>query len=315
MIMSKLQNMTIKQKLTAIIMFTSAVILLLAITVLVIWGQLEARRHLVEDLHSHADIIADNCKASLAFSDKEDAKQVLSALHNCDSIVFACIYDKQGRVFVECQCKDMTEKIRPPECQKTSHAFENGCLSLFKQIFLDGEIIGTVYLQDNMQLASSMLTRNVVVAVVTLLLVLAIAYFIASKLQKVVSGPILNLAEVAKNVSEKKDYSTRAIKQSNDEVGRLIDTFNEMLEQIQQRDSELVSAKEQLEIRVQERTAELSAANEQLKRFNKLAVGRELRMVELKKEINALLGELGREQKYKSDFDETQNNRLTCNVD
>ncbi len=197
MIMFKLQNMTIKQKLTAIIMLTCAVILLLAITVLVIWGQIETRRHLVDDLKSHADIIADNCKASLAFSDKEDAKQVLSALQNRHSIVFACICDKQGRVFVEYQRKDMTEKSRPPECQKTGHAFENGYLSMFRHIYLDGEIIGTVCLQDDMRLARSMLTRNIVVAVVVLPLVLAIAYFIASKIQKVVSGlaGILNLQD------------------------------------------------------------------------------------------------------------------------
>ena len=88
----------------------------------------------------------------------------------------------------------------------------------------------------------------------------------SSRLQKVISGPILSLAEVAKAVSEKKDYSARALKHSNDEVGLLIDAFNEMLEQIQHRDLELVDAKEKLEVRVEERTAELTTANEQLTR-------------------------------------------------
>jgi len=254
----KLQNMTIKQKLTAIIMFTSAVILLLAITIFIIWGQIEARRQLVIDLNCHAAMIADNCKASLAFSDKEDAEQILSALHARGSIVFACVYDKQGQVFVEYQRKGITEKIRPSEPQDDSHAFEHGYLSLFHQIKLDGEMVGTVYLRDDMSRISAALMWNIVVAISTLLFVMVVAYFLSLKLQKVVSGPILSLAEVAKGVSEKKDYSVRAIKQSNDEVGWLIDTFNEMLEQIQQRDAELVGSKEQLEIKVEERIKDLN---------------------------------------------------------
>jgi len=257
-IRSKLQNMTIKQKLTAIIMLTSSVILLLAITVFVIWGQIEARHQLVDDLHTHANIIADNCKASLAFSDKEDAEQILSALRARGSIVFACIYDKQSQVFAKYQRLDITEKIRPPEFQAESHFFRNGYLSMFKQIGLDGYVIGTVYLRDDMSKISAALMWNIVVAISTLLFVMAVAYFLSSKLQKVVSGPIVGLAEVAREVSEKKDYSVRALIHSSDEVGLLIDAFNEMLEQIQQRDSELVGSKEQLETKVKERIKDLN---------------------------------------------------------
>ena len=256
--------MSIKQKLTAIIMLTASLVILLVATTFIVWEQVDSRRHLINDMYSHAGIIADNCKASLAFSDKEDAKQVLSSLHADDSIAFACIYDKQGRVFVEYQRKDITEKIRPPLPQKDSHAFENGYLSVFGQIELDNEIIGTVYLLDDMSIVYSELMWDIVAAVVILSFALLIAYLLTSKLQKVVSGPILSLAEVAKDISEKKDYSVRALKQSNDEVGWLIDAFNQMLEQIQHRDLELVKAKEQLETRVRERTAELTAANQQL---------------------------------------------------
>lgn len=264
MITAKLRNMSIKQKLTVIIMLTSSVITLLAVTVFTVWAVFDFRRHLVSDIQTHAGIIANNCTASLAFSDKKDAKQVLSALRAEDSIAFACIYDKQGRVFVEYQRGDITEKIQPPKCQKDNFAFENGYLSLFKQIYLDGEIIGTVYLRDDMSALYDELVRDIAVAIGTLVFLLLIAYLLSSKLQKAVSGPILNLAEVAKEVSEKKDYSTRAIKQTNDEVGLLINAFNEMLEQIQQRDLELVDAKEQLEIRVQQRTSELQAAQKKL---------------------------------------------------
>ena len=93
-----------------------------------------------------------------------------------------------------------------------------------------------------------------------------LAYLVSFRLQRLISGPILSLAEVAKSVSEKKNYSIRAQKQSNDEIGLLIYSFNEMLEQIQQRDEALTEAKNKLETRVKERTAELTLANEELKK-------------------------------------------------
>jgi light-regulated signal transduction histidine kinase (bacteriophytochrome)/HAMP domain-containing protein len=108
------------------------------------------------------------------------------------------------------------------------------------------------------------LKRNIGIIIVVLFLSSLVAFFVSSRLQTVISKPILSLAKVAKAVSEEKDYSTRAIKHSNDEVGLLIDAFNEMLGQIQQRNVELVDAKEKLEVRVEERTAELTSANEQL---------------------------------------------------
>ena len=104
--------------------------------------------------------------------------------------------------------------------------------------------------------------RQIIIAV--MFISLTAVFMVSTRLQKVISGPILSLAKVAKTVSEKKDYSVRALKHGSDEVGLLINAFNEMLEQIQQRDVELVGAKEKLEVRVEERTAELTTANEQL---------------------------------------------------
>jgi methyl-accepting chemotaxis protein len=73
------------------------------------------------------------------------------------------------------------------------------------------------------------------------------AFLLASGLQRLVSGPILHLAGVQERVSREKDYALRAQKASTDELGQLIDGFNDMLEQIQSRDAELVVAKEAAE--------------------------------------------------------------------
>jgi len=262
--MLKLQNLTIKQKLTAIIMIPSAAIMLLAITALVVREQIESRHLLVKNTLTHAEMLADNCKASIAFEHKQDAEQTLSTLRAQDSIVFACIYDKHGLVFTEYQCEGITKKIRPPLPRKDSHAFKNGSLSVFKQVVLDNEIIGTVYLRDDMRHLSSDLKWDIIVAVVILLFGLVMSYFLSSIFQKMISKPILNLTYVAQKVSKKNDYSVRALEESNDEVGYLIQVFNTMLEQIQQRDSALIDAKDQLEIKVRERTADLTTTNKHL---------------------------------------------------
>jgi PAS domain S-box-containing protein len=238
--------------------------MLLAITAFVVWEQVDSRRRLVRDTLAHAGMLADNCKASIAFEHKQDAEQVLSSLRAQDSIVFACLYDKHGLVFAEYQRGSITEKIRPPLPRKDSRAFENGSLSVFKQIVLDNEIIGTIYLRDDMRHLYSELKWDIAFAVVLLLFGLVMSYFLSSMFQKMISRPILNLTYVAQKVSKKNDYSVRAIEESDDEVGYLTQVFNRMLGQIQQRDSALVEAKGQLEIKVRERTADLTTTNKHL---------------------------------------------------
>jgi light-regulated signal transduction histidine kinase (bacteriophytochrome) len=96
-----------------------------------------------------------------------------------------------------------------------------------------------------------------------------VALLLSSRLQRLISGPILALADTARAVSERRDYTIRAAKRSADELGALVDAFNDMLVQIQRRDSELQEAKEVLEERVEERTRELQQRNEELNQSNK----------------------------------------------
>jgi len=233
-------------------------------SVFTVWEHGDFRRNKILGLFTRADIIGYNCKAALVFDDPKDAGETLSALQAEPTVVFACIYDAQGKVFAAYQRQDLTEKIKPPEMQTDGYAVKNDRIILFKDIKLDGETIGTINIQSDTSQISSVLIRHIGIAMLIILLSSFIAFFLSSVLQRIISGPILSLADVANVVSQKKDYSTRATKQSNDEVGLLIDAFNEMLEQIQQRESELVDGKAQLEIRVRQRTAELSSANIEL---------------------------------------------------
>jgi signal transduction histidine kinase len=258
------QNMAIRNKLITIVMLTCLTTLLLVGSAFVYWQWTGLRNNMKEDLLTKAQITADNCKAALTFEDTEDAEKTLKALKADSTILFGCVYKKSGLVFASYARAEADKTRLAIEAKEQGYRFSEGLLTVFQPIVLDNEAIGIVCLRSDLSPMYAALKRNAGNTVAVLLLATLAAYFISSRLQRIISGPILALAQVAQDVSEKRDYSMRAAKQSNDEVGLLIDAFNEMLEQIQQRDSELVKAKGELEVRVQERTSELTGANKQL---------------------------------------------------
>lgn len=267
-----MRNMAIKQKLVSIIMLTCVASLLLAGGIFVFSEWASLRRSMVQKMTTHAAMTGGNCKAALAFEDANDAEQTLSSFKEESSIISAHIHDKNGKVFASYRrdSGDGSEKDSDwgspvPELGKDEYHFGDGYLTVHKGIVLDDEAIGTVCLRSDLRPMYAMLRAKVITITGVVLLALLAAYIISSRLQRIISGPILGLAEVAKLVSDQNDYSARAVKESNDEVGLLIDSFNEMLAQIHHRDLALVEANEGLETRVKERTAELVRANRELK--------------------------------------------------
>lgn len=294
MIMVLLQNMTIKQKLTSIIMFTSIVALLMAGVLFIVWGHVSFRRTMAMNLSIKAEMIADNCQAAMAFEDSEDAEETLKALKADPAIVLGAVYTTTGDVFATYYRDTAHGNLHPKDLITDSYVFADGYLTVCKNIVLDKETVGVVCLRSDLTPVYAMLKRNIGIIVAVILFASLGAYVISSAVQRVISKPVLDLASVAKGVSEEKDYSIRAVKQSNDEIGTLIDAFNNMLENIQYRDSILVESKQDLEKRVSERTAELTVANEQL---NRDIIKRERAEENLKKEkifseslINSLPG-------------------------
>ena len=108
----------------------------------------------------------------------------------------------------------------------------------------DGRHVGVIYLLANTSELQARLERYVGILAAVTLVSLLVSLLLASQLQKVISRPILHLAEVETRVSRQKDYSLRAVKEADDELGVLIDGFNDMLGQVQSRDAELTVAKE-----------------------------------------------------------------------
>jgi signal transduction histidine kinase/CheY-like chemotaxis protein len=278
-----MHNMSIKHKLISIIMLTCTGALLLAGGVFVISEWVSVRRLMARNLSTHAAMAGDNCKAALAFQDAKDAQKTLEALKEESSIVFGCVYSKSGEAFASYYRDGADSRWGLPhrtsprdggarwaEAHPTQmgrqegYSFGEGLLTVYKPVVLDGETIGTICLRSDLQPMYAMLKDKIVTIIGVVLLASLAAYLVSSRLQAIISRPILSLAGVAKVVSEDKDYSTRASKQSNDEVGLLIDSFNEMLEQIERRDAALVGVNEELEVRVRQRTEALTTMNREL---------------------------------------------------
>jgi methyl-accepting chemotaxis protein len=260
--------MTIKHKLTAIIMLISVTSLILGLVAFIVWEYFDLKKDMVTKLSTHAAIIADNAKAAVQFENAEDAGSVLRALQAEPSVVHARICTKDGNDLASYNIHSNDKSIHLISITGGDYTFTHNSLNLKKDIILDKEKIGTIYIESNLDDLNNGITRTAGIGALIALIVIIVAYFLSAKLQKIISSPILNLASVANMVSENKDYSTRAIKHANDEIGQLIDAFNEMLVEIQQRDGELLNVNERLEFRVKEKTADLIIANKQLEQLN-----------------------------------------------
>jgi len=263
-----LKNMKIQHKLTAIIMLTCTVAVLAGFIVLSVQDYLKGKDRISTSFSTYATIIAENSKAAVAFNDSGDAGQILSALSSTGDVTLACLYDSKGEVLAKYQRSDIKDDIQLPEAHSQGCVFSWRNFSVFQDINLDNEKIGSIYLQVELRRIHREFLSNLLIGVVMTIGVLVFAYFLSLRLQAIVSGPIVKLSEIAKVVSDKRDYSLRARQYSDDEVGLLTVAFNKMLSQIQKRDRELVETNAQLEAKVERRTANLASTVEKLNQSN-----------------------------------------------
>lgn len=249
------RNTPVRRKVVLVIMLTTAGALLLAGSVLIAIDLISFRREMTTDLATLADVVARNSTASLSFEDSLAAGDTLSSLEAKRPIIAAAVYRSSGNLLATYRRgKEGRQTVIPLRPEADATFFRDGFLETFHPVSLDGKRIGTVWVRsDQSELVGRLQVQAVTVGSVFLLTALA-ALLASSGLQLVISRPILRLAETAREVSEQKDYSIRAVRQSSDELGQLVDAFNEMLEQIQRRDSDLLQAKADLERRVEERT-------------------------------------------------------------
>lgn len=254
-----LHNLSLQRKQMVIIMMTSSVVLLLACASFIFYDVVTFRRDLVGHVSVLAEAIGKNCAAAIDFNDAKSARETLDALHAETTIISACVYTHEGQVFAVYQ-RSGNAFFTPPKVGPAGYDFTRTELHLFRPILQQEVLTGTIFVAADLTELSTRLTRYLVIAGFVFLASLLVALGLSSQLQRVISRPILNLAGLARAVALEKNYSLRAMKRSEDEIGELVDGFNEMLAQIQQRDAALQRAQQTLEQRVAERTQELASS-------------------------------------------------------
>jgi len=236
------RNLSIKRKITSVVMLTSCIALLLACAAFVGYELLTFRATMVSEMSALAGITGKNCEVPVSFDRPEEAENTLANLSTERQVLAACIY-RDGKVWAKYP-KGMSDAAFPAKPDVGRHHFEKSTLALSRQILdPDKNPIGAIYIQSSLDTMYARLRQYVRIMAVVLLVASIVVLVISTKLQGVISQPLLKLSETARTVSDKKDYSVRAQKQGNDEVGVLIDSFNEMLAQIQKRDTELQEAR------------------------------------------------------------------------
>ncbi len=271
--MLKMQHYSISKKLTWINMLVSGVALLLACAAFFAYDLYTFRVGIVRNLSTQAQIIGSNTVSALVFNDPHAAENTLSALKASPHVVYAAIYTTDGQPFAG-YWLDGNGKTLPlpalPAGQTQANWVSGGQISLVDSIIFQGKPTGFVYIQSDLRAINDRLKSYAFITASVLMISLVVALLISRVSQRIISEPVVQLAQTVRVVSHEKNYSVRAATTGNhDEVSTLIEAFNEMLGQIQQRDGALQQAHDKLEQRVQERTTQLGEANKELEQKNR----------------------------------------------
>lgn len=262
--MNMLRHASIKQKLEAIIVGTAAAVLLLSLGLSMAAELATAREKAEARLMTLATVLSDNSGAAISFMDRKAAEEVLATLESQEDVVRASIRDTTGRVFAAYSPSQTGSREEAP----SGTFFYLSDIAVSRPIVVDGEQVGVFDIVGDMSRVTTTLVQQAFLFVGVFVVSMLLAVVLSNRLQRVVSRPVHQLLDSMETVARTRDFSRRAERQSNDELGTLVDGFNEMLDQLQVYDRELASYQQDLEHQVAVRTQELEWAKQRAEEAN-----------------------------------------------
>ncbi|MCE3263465.1 MAG: hypothetical protein K0R43_2544 [Pseudoduganella sp.] len=274
---------SLPQKLLGVVMLVTLAALLVSLGTILAYDLRAYHQSLTSDMTTQAELLGHMSAPALTFDDPRLAKENLALLRLRPKVNAGAIYNARGQLFATYIAPGADISV-PRTPQADGVAFTDGKMLLFRRIRDNGELLGTVFLQADYEILDRF-GDYLIIAIFATLLAMGISYLLMRPLNKVVTQPVLAIADVAREVVATGDYSRRAPGTSNDEVAELAESFNKMLSVIESRTRELETSNseiareseqrnkaqqevmrlnEELEERVHERTVQLEQANSEL---------------------------------------------------
>jgi signal transduction histidine kinase/ActR/RegA family two-component response regulator len=232
--MTLLPRGSIRAKLATLLMIASTMVLVSASVAYVVWDYYRFRAEMVTALDAQAELVLDNTAAAMTFNDEVAAREGLEMLSINPNLRLACLYRPDRSLFTEVRFDDPSmEGACPAPAPPGSYLFTSTRLHLTEQLTRGRSTGGLLFLASDLEPLTSRLRTQGAAVLVILLLGIALSFLLSFLLQRVVAQPITSLAHTAREIADRGDYSIRATRQSDDEIGVLVSAFNRMLDEIE----------------------------------------------------------------------------------
>ena len=232
---------SLRRKVMALVVATTVSALLLSALGLVIYDLQAYERQASADLNSQAEVLARAAAPALSFGDRRTAEADLSVMQVRQRVLAAALYSRDGQLFATYIKPGETVPPFPTRPGADGYVIEGGNLVLFRRVVENNEPVGTVYMRGAYN-PWERLRDYLTILVAVMIASLAVALLLSGWLQSAVTGPILEIARISREVMERRDYSLRVDKTTDDEIGQLVDAFNAMLAEVGRRSEALREA-------------------------------------------------------------------------
>lgn len=230
--MKFIRNLSFRRKLFVYASLISFFSLLIACGAFMVLEVSFFRTDMLKKVATEGNVIAKSSSSALVFFDSRYAKEIIGGLDAQHHVTAACIYSENGKIFAE-YVRGNKKFEFPAAPDRETHKFGKNSLEVFRDITFDDDKVGTLYIRANLEELNERVLSYLTIIAGVMAVSLFAAMVFSSFVLRFISKPVLELVETAKEVSETKDYSIRASKINEDELGVLTDAFNHMLDQVE----------------------------------------------------------------------------------